>query len=224
MTLARGLSLLLLTAFVVMLVAAALAYPGGSWDDPAATRFHWLWNYWCDLIREQAWNGAPNGTARMLAQASFIALALSLASYWHGVAPLLCERRLARTVVAAGWVTTLGVVLVALLPHDEFTRWHALGTVTAGGFGLLSTALLLWGSVSIGPLVCWRHVWGAALVLGALVNLFAYVDAAFLRPRDGPLLPCVQKAATPLLVLWMVATLRDARAAARASRCATRPP
>jgi len=43
-----------------------------------------------------------------------------------------------------------------------------------------------------------------------------------LRPRDGPLLPCVQKAATPLLVLWMVATLRDAREA-RASRCASRP-
>ena len=68
--LAQVWALLLLAAFCVLLVAAALAYPGGSWDDHAATRFHWLWNYWCDLIREQAWNGAPNGTARLLAQAS----------------------------------------------------------------------------------------------------------------------------------------------------------
>ena len=201
-------------------MAAALAYPGGSWADEQRPGFHWLWNYWCDLIRREAWNGAPNGVVRTLAQGAFVALAASLACYWRATVRLVPDRRLARAVVAAGSLSTLGIVLTALLPHDEFSRWHAVGTLTAGGFGLLATALLLAGSLAAGPLLCWRHVWGLALALAGLINLGAYVDAAFIRPREGPLLPCVQKAATPLLVLWMVATLRDARASrpTRASR------
>jgi hypothetical protein len=118
---------------------------------------------------------------------------------------------LRQALIVAGTAGALGVVGVALLPHDKLTRWHAVATLTAGGCGSLAAGLLLAGSLATGPRLCWRHLWGAALFVAALVNIAVYVDVAVLEPREGPTLPIVQKCATPLLVLWMVATLRDVR-------------
>lgn len=147
----------------------------------------------------------------MLAQAAFVALAASLACFWRAVASLFPDPRRARWMVGAGLLCALGVLGVALLPHDKLTRLHAVATLTAGGFGTLAAGLLLAGSLASGPRLCARHVWSGALLLGALLNIVAYVDVAFVEPREGPWVPLVQKLMTPLLLLWMTSMLKAAR-------------
>ena len=204
-------ALVLLGVFLVLLVSAALVYPGGSWADPSATRFDWLRNYWCDLLRPTTAGGRPNGTAVALARCAFVALAGSLAAFWLAAAPLVPARRLARLMVAAGLVSALAVVAIAWLPHGEQNLPHSIATLSAGGLGALAVGLLLVGSRSVGPLMSARHAWGLALLLAALVNIVTYVDIAWVDPRDNALVPAAQKVATPIFALWVLSTVRAAR-------------
>jgi hypothetical protein len=211
---AGAFALALLAAFLVLLVLSARAYAGGSWADPAADGFRPFVNYWCDLMRAEGMNGAPNGTAAALAKGAFCALALSLAAYWRVAASLLPSPRAARWGVVCGTLASAGVVLVAALPHDS-QRWgHSVSTLAAGGFGFLAVLVLVAGGLHAAPRLRWRHVWGAALLAAAVSNLGIYADLVLRGDRDSALLPAVQECATLFLVLWMVATLLDARALA----------
>jgi hypothetical protein len=203
-------ALALLGVFLVLLVAAALVYAGGSWADPAATRFDWLRNYWCDLMRPTTPGGRPNGASVAIARCAFMALAGSLAAFWLAAAPLVPAHRLARLMVAAGLGSALAVVAIAWLPHGEQNLPHSIATLSAGGFGTLAVGLLLLGSRSVGPRLSARHLWGAALLLAALVNIVTYVDIAWVDPRDNSLVPAAQKVATPIFALWMLSTVRAA--------------
>ena len=204
-------ALALLGLFFVLLVAAALVYAGGSWADAAATRFDWLRNYWCDLLRPTTPGGRPNGTSVVLARCAFVALAGSLAAFWIAAAPLVPARRVARWMVAAGLGSALAVVAIAWLPHGEQNLPHSIATLSAGGLGSLAVGLLLLGSRSVGPLLSARNAWGAALLLAALVNIVTYVDIAWIDPRDNTLVPAAQKVATPIFALWVLSTVRAAR-------------
>lgn len=204
-------ALALLGLFLVLLVTAALVYAGGSWFDPAATRFDWLRNYWCDLMRPTTPGGRPNGASEVVARCAFMALAGSLAAFWFAVAPLVPARRLARLMVAAGLGSAIAVVAIAWLPHGEQNLPHSIATLSAGGLGALAAGLLLVGSRSVGPLLSARHAWGVALLLAAFVNIVTYVDIAWVDPRDNALVPAAQKVATPIFALWMLATVRAAR-------------
>jgi len=207
---AGGWALALLGVFLVLLVAAALVYPGGSWADAAATRFHWVQNYWCDLLRRTTPGGAENSTSLALARCAFVALAGSLAAFWIAAAPLVPSRRLVRLMLASGLVSALAVVAIAWLPHGEQNLPHSIATLSAGGFGSLAVGLLLLGSRSVGPRLSARHLWGAALLLAALVNIVTYVDIAWVDPRDNSFVPAAQKVATPIFALWMLSTVRAA--------------
>ena len=74
-------------------MASAMAlYPGGTWEDPGA-RGHSFWsNYFCDLMRPQALNGAPNPIAARLSEWGLLALVASLLPFFLAV-PALFERR-----------------------------------------------------------------------------------------------------------------------------------
>lgn len=204
-------ALALLGLFLVLLVSAALVYAGGSWAEPAATRFDWLRNYWCDLLRPTTPGGRPNGTSVAIARCAFVALAGSLAAFWCAAAPLVPARRVARLMLAGGLGSAIAVVAIAWLPHGEQNLPHSIATLSAGGLGALAAGLLMLGSRSVGPLLSARHVWGLALLLAALVNIVTYVDIAWVDPRDNALVPAAQKVATPIFALWVLSTVRAAR-------------
>ena len=69
-------------AFVLLLIPAMRAYPGGtSWDPASSGHDFWL-NYLCDLTRSVALNGQPNPAGAALAQGAMGLLALGLLPFW----------------------------------------------------------------------------------------------------------------------------------------------
>src|SRR5690242_13840138 len=118
---ARGWSLLArismgcLLVFCVAMVLAMRSYAGGSWLHPHAAGHSFFENFWCDLLREPAHNGCPNGRSVRLAMAGFAALAGAMGSFWWEIAGVLPGRR-AGFVRGAGLVSALGTLAVALLP------------------------------------------------------------------------------------------------------------
>src|SRR5262245_45132091 len=77
----------LLVLFVTLYVAAAIAYPGGTWEEPSRTGHSFLFNYYCDLMRPVALNGQPNALGAALAEWGQLILALALGPFF-AVAPL----------------------------------------------------------------------------------------------------------------------------------------
>ena len=211
-------SLACLYLCLVLLALSALAYPGGSWAEPDAEGFRPFVNYWCDLMRTEAVNGRPNGTSAALARAAFGALALSLSSYWWAAASLFRSPRAARWAMASGAVCSICTAFLALMPYDTAPRAHVVTTLCAGGSGTLATALTLLASLDRTRPTRARHVWGAALIVAATVNIVVYADIVLWNPRESAVLPGVQKLATLFLALWMTATLIDARAPGRGLR------
>src|SRR5690606_26359945 len=84
--------------FIAAMAVAAAAYPGGSWTLPSASGFSLARNFWCDLLRSQAINGADNAVAKLWATVGFGALGLALWPYWWLASSLLSGR--ARRLVA----------------------------------------------------------------------------------------------------------------------------
>lgn len=202
----RKLSLALLAVFCVVMVAAAARYPGGSWLHPHTVGFSIAENFWCDLMRQPAHNGARNG-AVVLGTLGFAVLGLSLAPFWWEVSRLLPSAG-ARFVRAAGCVSALGTALVALMPSDRFPRWHAVVVLTTGGLGFACGVLC--GAFALSrfraqPLFAATSLF---LLLCASVNLVLYVWVVYLHGPETVVLPAAQKLATLGLVAWMVAGLR----------------
>jgi len=200
------LSLAFLAVFCAAMVAAALRYPGGSWLHPHAVGFSVAENFWCDLMRQPAHNGAPNG-AVVLGTVGFAALGLALWPFWLEVSRLLPPPR-SRFVRGAGGVSALGTAFVALMPSDRFPHWHGPVVLTAGGLGFIcgiscaGFAVRAWRKA---PLFAATSLF---LLLCASLNLVLYVWVAYLRGPETVVLPVAQKLATLGLLAWMAAGLR----------------
>ncbi len=189
------------------------SYAGGSWLHPHATA-HLFWeNFWCDLLREPAHNGLPNGRSVALATLAFAAMAGALGPFWLEVSRLLPAGR-AGIVRALGSVSSLATALVALLPSDHFPRLHAPAVLTAGGLGFVCGCVCAAWAVSHFRSEPAFGLSSVVLLGAAAVNLVVYVQVAYFRATDTIVLPVAQKLATLALVFWMLAGLRAAQAPA----------
>jgi hypothetical protein len=209
-------SLIFLALFCASMTAAMFSYAGGSWLDPHATSHVFFENFWCDLLREPAHNGLPNGRSVRLATIGFVAIAASLGAFWLEASKLL-PARLARFVRLAGVVSSVATALVALVPSDRFPAVHPPAVLTAGGLGFVCGCIC-----SAWALSHYRatRVWALSslvLVGAAGVNLVLYVRAIYFQPSETIVMPAAQKLATISLVCWVVAGLAAARPAQRPS-------
>lgn len=200
------LSLAALTVFCVAMLAAAWWYPGGSWRHPRSDGFSIVENFWCDLLREPAHNGAANSRSVWLGTLAFAALGLALAPFWVEVSRLLPQRR-AQLLRTCGPASAAATAVVALVPSDRFPHWHAPAVLVAGGLGLFCGLLLTQCAIQQ------RRTWpffaatSVFLLCAATINLALYVWVTYLQGPDTVVLPAVQKLATVGLVLWMAAAL-----------------
>jgi hypothetical protein len=205
-------SLLFLGVACALLGAGMWAYSGGSWLTPHASRFLFWQNFWCDLLREPAHNGRPNGLSVIFATAGFVSLALSLLPFWFEVSLLLGagSRALVRRL---GVTSALATALVALLPSDRFPALHAPSVLLAGGLGFVCGSLC-----SARALAGWRAapafaLCSVGLMSAAALNLVLYLRVAYFHGPDTMLLPVAQKLATLGLIAWMISGLSAARTA-----------
>ncbi|RYZ07204.1 MAG: hypothetical protein EOO73_12595 [Myxococcales bacterium] len=201
------LSLAALALFCVAMLAGALTYPGGSWLHPRSTGFSIVENFWCDLMRRPAHNGAPNPFAPWLGTLGFAAMGAALAPFWLEVSRLLPARR-AQFVRGAGVVSAVCTALVALFPSDRFPHLHPPIVISAGTLGFACGVLT--GGFALAqrrrfPVFAYASF---ALLLAASANLVLYVRAVYFRAAETLALPVAQKLATLGLLVWMVAGLR----------------
>lgn len=120
--------------FVLLTGAAMLAYPGGTYTDPASRGFSLFNNFLSDLARTRTRLGAPQDLCRWLFTTALLLVAAGMAAFFVAYATLARATR-------AGWIwsrlgSALGVAAaacfagVALVPadlnlalHDQLVQW-----------------------------------------------------------------------------------------------------
>jgi hypothetical protein len=215
---AARLSWTALAVFVVALAIAAWLYPGGSWTDRQGAGFSLWRNFWCDLVRSQAINGADNGAARRVASGAFGALALALWWFWPVASSLLASAQRA-LVCRLGRVSTLALLGMVLLPSDAHPILHGVVALVGGGLGMLCAALSSAGRLSEESRWSLRRLSGMAALALAAGNALLYVYVAYGGGPETLAQPGVQKLATFALLLWMSSTLACASGRARSGEC-----
>jgi hypothetical protein len=132
--------LVLLAAFVGADVVAMALYPGGTFMDPSTVGHRFWGNFLCDLARQPAVDGRPN-TALPWGRAALALLFLAGGAFWLAVPGLFRGRAAARFVVAAGMVSTVALLSLAL---GTTRTAHLVGVLCGAGPGLAAAAVTVW--------------------------------------------------------------------------------
>jgi hypothetical protein len=203
-------TLLGLGVFGLALAVACGLYAGGNWSDLQAQGFSLEHNFWCDLIRVRAINGADNLWSRRWSSIAFAALGLALFCFWRPAGSLLLASR-GRRILLLGRTSTLGLYGMALFPSDRAQVLHGVVALVAGAFGAIATALAIRPVLPGEPRASLRRLTGLGLLLSAACNAALYVAGAYASAPQPVAEPVVQKLATASLLAWMLATLRAVR-------------
>ena len=207
---AARVTLAALGLFILAMLAAMASYPGGSWTAPEASGFSLARNFWCDLLRSQAINGADNATGKRLASLAFAALGVALWPYWWVAASALPPAR-RRLVSYLGTASAACLAAMTLLPSDRFALAHGVVALGGGFLGMWAAAASVAVRVPGERRFAARRSAGALALLFAAANAVLYVHVAYLKGPETVAQPIAQKLATLFLLTWMFATIRQAR-------------
>jgi hypothetical protein len=173
-------------AFVVLYLAAAWLYPGGSRVDPTSSGFSWVHNYWCDLLDATTYGGQPN-PARPVARAAMAILCGGLGVLWMATPRLFRPRRAVRS-----WVVRIAGVGCALVTPWVGMGFHDLAVRVAGALGAIafgttltalpgeSRALRAGGATVLALVAANYFIWETRIGLVFLAPIQKVVFAGFL--------------------------------------------
>jgi hypothetical protein len=198
-----------LLAFVSAGAGAGFAYPGGTHWDRQTVGFR-SENFWCDLLRPIALDGADNGIGARAAQVALLSLALGLGPFFTLAREELGLVGWSRLLVTLGaWGGRIALILVAAGTGRLPSKVHDFAILLGAPPGLLALCLVVIWSARVARFL--PILGGASLALG-LWNLLQYAREALLRAPSWPGLPIVQKAATlgviAFLALFAAQSLR----------------
>jgi hypothetical protein len=181
-----GFVLVTIAIFVVLYVAAAWLYPGGTRGDRSSPGFSLRDNYWCDLLDPVAYCGRPN-PGRVLAVGAMLVLCAGLSVlWWHAPRLFPGAVRRARIVRISGIASGAVTPLVATSLHDLSINLASLFAVIA--FGTTMSALgrragqllVAVAAVTIVAALGDYLIWQTRIGLGALAGVQKVAFAAFL--------------------------------------------
>jgi hypothetical protein len=199
-----------LLGFVLLTGLAALAYPGGTYCEPAATSYRFWGNYFCDLTAPVTSRGEDNARSAALAEAAFASFALAWGPFFWLLAA--CSQR-RRVVLGFGLVSALATVVLAWLPSRSGPTLHAVAVFSATIPGLVAATLgvvgLFRGRSRGSPpgVTAWL---GALTLVSGLADATGYAYALATHAGCLPWLPAVQKLVALALVAWMLAIATSA--------------
>jgi hypothetical protein len=199
-----------LAVFVAAMAVAIASYPGGSWTQANASGFSLARNFWCDLLRSQAINGADNAAAKLWASIAFGALGFALWPYWWVAASVL-PGRARRSVTGLGTTSAACLAAMTVFPSDSDKLVH--GVVALGGavLGMLAAGVSVSVRAAGEPRFSLRRSSGVLALALAASNALLYVHVAYLEGPETVAQPIVQKLATLMLLGWMFSTVHHAR-------------
>ncbi len=175
--------------FFLLYMVAAFQYPGGTSLNPSHEGFCWIENYWCDLIAEEANNGAIN-TAQNTAVIGMIILCISLAGIFY-LSPLLFSRKHKnQTIIQISGIAALLIAMLIMTGyHDE--------VITISG--ILGAITLFFAFIELKKdkqhLIFWIGIF--CLIVGA-INYYLYYAQQLLH-----ILPFIQKLAFLFFLSWL---------------------
>lgn len=203
----RRFCLSMTTVFVGCFGAAMVLYPGGTWFD-RQTRGHSMWkNFLCDLLHEQALNGADNRLVSRLMRTGMLAMLAGLAAFFALVPALEREEtRAGRLARRAGVLACALCCAVPLTPSDVYPRGHIAAVLVACVPALFAVpAALVVCLRSPRASMAVRALAALTLVNGVLDTLgYAYAAATTTHLLDWTL-PVFQRLALFALLGWIVA-------------------
>ena len=125
------LSLVGIVLFIFFYIIAAINYPGGSDIAQNQTGFSFKNNYLCDLLDNQAINGALN-SARIYASIALAILCFSLILLWYHLPKLFDRKNKTQTIMSITGILSLIITLfLASGIHDIIIRIAGVFAVAA---------------------------------------------------------------------------------------------
>lgn len=197
-----------LLAFVVLISLSMAAYPGGTWEEPAARGHSQVRNFLCDLTRPTALNGTPNADGSRYAELGLLFYAVALIPFFLLKPAVFPDRpRLGRTAAIAGVLTGLGGVGIVMVPSYKYGAMpHGVAVLLTAVPGLTAAVAATVGVFTTKAPV--RPIRLAALatlaVTVAAVVMFAVQLARGVETTPG--LPVLEKLALACSMAWMALT------------------
>ena len=208
-----------MAAFVLAVAASMWAYPGGTWWNWRQAGHSFWQNFLCDLLHDPSLNHRPNALGSALAKVGMLLFVVGLSVFWSMTDQLLCRSpRFAKVVRSLGVFGAPLVAAVPMFPSNRFPKLHT-AAVTLGGLPVLLALMLLTVGILVEP-----HLHRAARVLTALllplvlVCLGLYVREAVFGGSSLRVLPVLERVASLLTVLWVLALLPRTRPSPSISR------
>lgn len=196
-----------LALFLVLMVASAAVYPGGTYHDRTYPRHHFWYNYLCDLLHEHSLGGGRNVLGARLATAGMLLLVVLMAVYWT-LAPAFLPSRpgLGRVCSVVGIISSVGLVAVALTPSDRLPKFHTAAIVLATLPGLVAATAIIVGRTFEPDVTVSVRVLGAATLLFVVATAGVFVVHTWFGGGFGRALPACQRIAALCTVAWLGTT------------------
>jgi hypothetical protein len=175
--------------FAVLYVLATLFYPGGSQIDKNAIGFSWINNYWCNLLNEQAINGADN-PARPIALIGMLILCLTLSFFWYLFPKNVAIKKTFKQIIQISGVVSMCIAMFL------FTKFHDVVTNLASFFGVIA----LIGTFVVLYKIKWVGLFRFGLFNLLLVGLNNYV---YYTKGLIIFLPLIQKVSFASFLIWI---------------------
>ncbi len=173
----------------LLLITAALLYPGGSDYNPKTTGFDMRYNYLCNLFNATAINGMPN-SGRPWAIVGMLWLCASFSAFFIRIAGKIPHQTGAFII---RWCGT-GAMISAFL---AVTAWH--NVMTNIGVVLAMIALFYLMVFIFKTRFLWFKALSVACLAALYFSAFIYYTQIWLH-----LLPTMQKVEWVLIAAWML--------------------
>jgi hypothetical protein len=179
-----------IASFAILYFVATLYYPGGSQFDKNSIGFSWKYNYWCNLLNDEAINGQTNSAQPIAFIAMFI-ICVTLAFFWLQFPKYTNLRKSCKlTIQISGILAMLiGLFLFTKFDHDLITNLASL-------FGLIAMTGTFIGLFNNG--------WKTLFYFGLLNILLVIGNNIFYYNKDLVFyLPIVQKITFITFLIWI---------------------
>ncbi len=176
--------------YLILYFIASRYYPGGSNFDKSQVGFHWLTNYWCELLGEYSKNGYIN-KARPIALVGMIFLSTSISIFWIQLPDSFTLNKISKKIIqSSGFLSMLFFSLI-------FTDFHDLFIGLAVFFGAIAFILTLYYFYQMGH--------SKMFIFGSIcLILVAFNNLMYLFNFQLNHLPILQKITFISIFIWIV--------------------
>jgi hypothetical protein len=174
---------------ISLLSLSASYYSGGSQKDKNSIGYDWKNNYLCNLVSENAVNGAPN-PARIWAIMGLFSLCVSFALFFYNFSTKIPSKTSANIIKYGG----IGAMFFACL---VFTPYHDLMTTLSSIFALFAIFY-----VTIAIFKSKRHV--LKVLCGACLAVLYLNNYVYYTHHGLEYLPILQKVSSIIAVMMIL--------------------